>query len=474
MPLTKLQINFLAYVLILILISLFSWIAYFRSYLDPVLIYQPLKSYFLPITLKIGSVFYDAPTWLLASEKIKIELHYKIINQICNCLIALGFIGIFLQIIKNQLRDFKQIKKYSLWIALIAVFCIPADSSDLFAYVARGYQQLNYESNPFANVIADIQGWQHNPLLANTQWQHNPSPYGPLFMLFTRFIAWLSFNNLWLAMLNFKFANLAAFILILSILEHAKISSKFYALIALNPFIIIETIWNGHNDIYMALTILLALYLSHKAKYNLAILALIASILIKYISVVLLPLILIQAYQNKKQIPWLGLSTGLALTGLLVSHYNLLELNLNRISENINLSHKSFYDLLNSIFKYSTGNDLPSITRYVFLGLFIAFALWLYYKFACKRNSNEKIYSYGFWVLFALICVFSPKFHSWYLVMLMPLGILVHPALVLALSLSHLLSLTPLDQANMINFIVMTAVPSFILLRHPNILQKSI
>lgn len=468
MQLTKPQISFLAYILLIILIALFSWLAFVQASLDASLIYQPLKSYFVPIKTNI-----DYPTWLLASEKIHIKFHYKLINQICNCIMALGFMAVFYLITQNKNLELKQIQKYSLAIALIAIFLIPADSSDLLGYIARGFQQLDYEVNPFATVIADIEGWRQNPILANTLWQHNPSPYGPLFMLFTKFIAAISFHNLWLALFNFKLANFFAFIGILKILERLALPNHLYALIALNPFIIVEAIWNAHNDIYMALAILLAFYLAKQEKYNLSIFILIISILIKYISVVLLPLILIDSYRSKK-LPWLGLSSGLALTASLVWHFQLLSLNYDRISENINLSHKSLYDLLNSIFKYTSASDLPEITRYIFLSSFIVLALSLYYKFAKEKNSQAEIYNYAFWILFALICLFSPKFHSWYLLMFMPLGILVEPSFIFALSITHLLSLTPLDQMNIANFLVMTGLPSFILLRHPNILRKLI
>lgn len=455
------------------LIALVSWSAFTLSALDSILIYQPLKSYFIPIKVASDSIWVNAPAWLLANTVKSLSFNYKLIHELGSWIIVIGLLWSFIHIIKNRnfaKLELKNITFVSIIIAVIATLCIPIDSSDFFAYIARGAQQAYYSVNPFSHVVSEIAEWRADPFLANTLWQHNPSPYGPLFMLICQILVRVSFHNIWLAMFIFKFANLVLFIVSLKLLE-AMLKDKevfseitqdqgklIYSLFALNPFVITEVLWNAHNDIYMALGILAAMYLTSKRKYNAAIFILITCSLIKYLSVVLIPLVLIQSYQQEKRLPLWGLALGAILTSSLIGYYDLFHIDYSRISGNISLSHKSLYDVFNSLSKYTSGQDLPNIVKYIFMGGFIVFASAWYYSFMTKASKNE-LFKYAFWLLFVLLCVCSPKFHSWYLIVFVPLGLFVHSWLIVLLSCTHMLSLTLLDQANTINFILMTALP---------------
>ena len=58
-----------------------------------------------------------------------------------------------------------------------------------------------------------------------------------------------------------------------------------------------------------------------------------------------------------------------------------------------------------------------------------------------------------------LLLIISPKFHSWYLISLLPFAAISHPRLCFALSLGHLLSITFIDQAHILNYLLMTVLP---------------
>lgn len=534
--------------------------AFINAFVDPTLIYLPLKSYFLPIKVTQESKFYGLPGWLLASDQIKPFLSFKIVNEIAAWVLVILLILLFLKNLelkewfftkemplpkmgfkefvkslpkkihnffetfrefqKNKLHphplktkffpknifeiDYSQITFLSVFITLIAVFLFPNDSSDFFGYIARGAQQVVFGQNPFSELVMKIPGWQHKPLLGNFLWSQNPSPYGPLFMLICRGIVALAFGNLWVSMFLFKFFSAFMFFLLVfltykmlhdqeftkkiflskfSIATEQKIKKLIYSLIALNPFLILECIWNAHNDVYMAFFIIFSLYMLLKHKFNLSLIALILATLIKYFSIVLLPFYMVYYFKvcNRdtlktelpifsylKKFPYFGLVFSLSLSYYLFNFYELGKFKFKQIFGNMTLAHKSFYGSLNTVYKYFLHQDLPTLIKQIFFLGFFIFVSVLLWK-SIKTFKDLDFFEYSFWTLFVLILVVSPKFHSWYLCSLLPLMVFVRPRLALIMTCTHLCSLTFLDQANILNFLLMTLIP-FILyqrtLRH--------
>lgn len=444
---------------IFFLILLGSWISFAVANSSDTLIYLPLKSLFLPIEIDASSNLWGQGASLLADKNFKPDFIHKLVHELSMWLIVAGFVYGF---IKRPKFEIPQIRNLALLLAGLAVFILPADSSDLWGYIARGWQQVAYDANPFSSVVAHIDGWRDIPMLKNILWQHNPSPYGPLFMLLAKYLTALSAGNLWLAMFLFKVVNFGIFVATLLLLEKILAESKqglwIYTAFALNPLVISEFLWNAHNDLIMGFGILLSLCLATKSKFVSSIFVLTLVTLVKYLSLVLLPLIILLAIRENK---WRDLLLGLALSaGLawsLISHYHLPEIDYSQISDNISLSHKSLFDSCNSLFKYVSGQDLPRVLRWLFLGGFGVFALISYYRFV--KETKPDVFRASFWLIFVLLFIASPKFHSWYLLMLLPLGLLVEAELMVILSLTHLLSLTFIDQANILNYVLMTVLP---------------
>jgi alpha-1,6-mannosyltransferase len=453
------------------------------------------------------------PNWLLTIRDFNIAFTYKAFNEIFNWLIVIfyalffisvsGFMqsrkfggpGSILSKIKEETQNklnsmsLQEISLYALGVAFIAALCFPADSSDLFGYIARGAQQAVYHRNPYAETVANIDDWHLDPLLANTHWQDNLSPYGPLFMLVCRLVIFLAGANLWLALLIFKLFNFAIFAAFLYLSK--KVLNEFflrnnlnqiesltqkqiYILFALNPFLVNEVLWNAHNDILMALLIFSGIYLAYTKHFNWAVILIGLATLTKYLSLVLLPLVLLYAgkeYLSEHRkfdiksfaafFPLKGLAAAALLAGFLVWHYQLLSIDYTVISDNLTLSHKSLFDVFNSIYKYLAHYDLPNAFKFVFLGLYAIYYVLILFT-AYYTKAAKHIFAYAFLLLFVLICFASPKFHSWYLVMFLPLGLLVNPRLVFLLSFAHLFSLTFIDQANILNFLLLTALPVYI------------
>lgn len=531
------------FIVVQVLLLIFSWLAWYQASQEPGLVYQPLKSYLLPFEVEEGSKFFDLPSWMLAVKKLKPAFNYKLIHEI-TMWVLVAFYSFFLifALTKKKILEQTSIKcitTASLIIGSICCFMIPADSSDLFSYVARGAQQTTYKQNPYQDTINTIttndvftrspkllysdddipkyknldelkdfllnesegdkqnqkqerselqkkflKNWRLDPQLANTHWQRNPAPYGPLFMYICKNITDISKGSLWTAMLFFKLLNFLCFGLLIfmvhkiinlkdssgNILCSEETQKHIYFLAALNPFIIVETLWNGHNDILMAAFILIGVYLAFRNKFNLAIVSITVAGLFKYLSFILLPIFFIFAIKKGlRYFPLVGIIIATGLCAFAIQHYSLPSIDYSEISSNLTLSHKSLFDMFNSLYKYISREDLPSTFKNIFLALFAAVYLWILFKLLKLPKPEQEetqalaftspVFKYSFYALFILISLLSPKFHSWYILIYLPIGLFAEPILMFYMSISHLLSMTLLDQVNIANFLLMTALP---------------
>jgi hypothetical protein len=501
---------FIFLILFQITIGLISWLAFFKAASDPNLIYHSLKSYFLPVEItgglrkSLAEIFNISVSSLnleyfhISFSQLKLKTSYKVMEELARWFIIIVYGVSWFFIIR--LKAFRELSSrkiffYSAILFSVAGLCLPNDSSDIYGYIARGAQQVFFNQNPYQEVVSSVEGWRQNIFFTNMLWENNPAPYGPLFMLLCRGIVFISFDNFWISLFLFKLINVISFFIlvkVLMILFNSKnldsvtettassyFGSKQLLLVLLfNPLFLMEIAWNGHNDILMCLFICISFLCMQKNKFGLALLMMLIATLIKYLSIILIPLILIAAFKYSSNIKKLFSSLSCAglisllITAFSIIHYRLLEIDHSRFQENLTLSHKSLFSSLNAIsqglFKFS----LTSEAKYVFFTAFIIFAVYLYVKFLFIHSSisqeSPRIDNYSetlfqellnnaFLLMMGLILFTSPKFHSWYLLGFLPFGFISFPGISLALSFTHLLSFTVIDQAKILNFALMSA-----------------
>jgi hypothetical protein len=414
-------------------------------------------------------------------------------------------------------------------IAFISTLMLPANSSDIFGYISFGEQIVHYHQNPYSEILANIENWRLDPLLGNMRWEYNPSPYGPVFTLICKFFVNISWNSLWLSFFIFKIFNFICYLLLIYIFHHTlkyfptvhcghssssalnlhvqqqcpagtsdsaqKImiwnTDRVWYLVALNPLLIIQGLWNGHNDLLLAVLAFAPVFFTIKAfslkenlgeeivdgkqshlvfkflkpKYlglNLAICLLILSVLIKYITIILIPLLLLWIWKRARYIPYYGLITGILCFYFSSQYFNLFNIDYTEISNNATLFHKSLFDVINTVFKLITKTDLAKSAVLISLAAYALFYAYIFFKLffskADKKSDLDFLKSLS--VVYAvLLLIISPKFHSWYLISLLPFAAISHPSLCFALSLGHLLSITFIDQAHVLNYLLMTVLP---------------
>lgn len=163
---------------------------------------------------------------------------------------------------------------------------------------------LIYHSNPHIHTALEFSG---DPLLRFMNNTHTTAPYGYLWTALSLLPYLLGLNKFLLTFFAFKFFALLALLLALLISEKffKKVNYRQLAIFFFNPLVLIEVVSSAHNDLWMLVPALLAVYLANNLGQQkwLKILSIIAlmtfSILIKYSTLALVPLILYSLLKDK-------------------------------------------------------------------------------------------------------------------------------------------------------------------------------
>jgi len=372
-------------------------------------------------------------------------------------------------------------------LALLAVVVPAFHSTDMFGYVNRGWQQVHYHMNPYVHTVDAIPDWQHDPMITN-HWVNNPSPYGFLYLLIAKGLCLLGNGNRTLTLAIFKLGNLIMHgltaVLIGLATKRLTKTSKIRPEMALylylwNPLILINTLANAHNDVYMGFFVTLGALFAVIGSWLWILPALMAATLIKYGAVVIFPIAALFLIRQKA---WGALIAGgfvslliLGLSGLPFlpdwQNFHLAEINHNAF-----VSHGSLHSLIFSAYKTLAKEAIPALLPYretvrdflkntllLGYGLFYASLLW-------RRIRQEHYGTLDFvrdalLVMAVLVCLVSLKFYPWYLGMFFPLALFLPEEdslrrWVLILSGAQLFSITFIGQAHLLNFIIMTVVPT--------------
>ncbi len=375
-----------------------------------------------------------------------------------------------------------------LLVGIAAILIPPFHSTDIFGYINRGWQQLHYGLNPYVFTIAQIHGWAQDPMLTD-HWVNNPSPYGFLYLLLAKGLCMLGGGDKTATVYVFKLSNLLIHFAIAELIwtgatlihrrwgsiKHPELPLYLYLF---NPLILIHSIANGHNDLWMGGFILLAAVCVLSEAWVWLIPSLIAATLFKYGAVVILPMALLLLVKKRE---WKALLWGcvIAFVLFIVSGFPYLgdwaAFHLKEIDRNAFVSHGSLHSFIYSIYKtigkdwapalYAQKEAIRSLLKDLFLGLYVIwYALRLLKRFRQPRYEAMEWIRDALLALTILICLVSLKFYPWYLGMFFPLALLLADNdwlrnFMLVLSCMQILSITFIGQAHLMNYALMTGVP---------------
>jgi hypothetical protein len=241
-------------------------------------------------------------------------------------LLILLFIGywFFWILARRRMLSEKEFWLIIIFSCLILLFSYPAFSYDIYNYMFDAKTIVFYHQNPW--IVRPLY-FSTDPWLNFMHWTHRPTVYPPFWILLTLPLYFFSFNIFIIALLYFK--SLMALGYIVSIYVMKKLLMKtqgnkylpqlvFYAF---NPLLLIEFLVSGHNDIIMMFFALISLLMLIKNRKMSSFIVLILSILIKYMTFVLIPIFVARSFINRKlsdkrvfQLSFLCLVVGLAVS----------------------------------------------------------------------------------------------------------------------------------------------------------------
>lgn len=380
----------------------------------------------------------------------------------------------------------KSVILFAVIFCLLALFIFPFHSTDVFGYINRGWQQVHYHQNPYVNFTAEIPGWQQDPMITD-HWIYNPNPYGFLFTLIARALAFVGRGNWWITLFLFKGMNAllygATSWLVWSAakrLGHARPLTDLY-LFMWNPLVLLHHIANGHNDILTGYFVALAMYFAIVGAGFWIIPMLALATLLKYGPAILVPFALIFVIKNYG---WKIAILSSLLAGVIfvaVSAPYLKDWNQFRLEDirfNATLIDNSLHSFLIHIFENITRLVRPlgayhgvvdSLIKNVIRLALILFCLGQLATIP-KNFSALVLIKKSLLVMFFLVCLASSKFNAWYMGMLLPLALLMDAKywlrrLVVLITGAELFSLTFFKQAYILNFFAMILVPCGIVYR---------
>ena len=251
-------------------LSIFSWL-----FVDPNLIY--LKTFY--------TGFYTQRT---------------LVTSIYFFLISLVFISFW--ILNSKERNYSTVKNIIVILCIILFFSYPAIFSfDIFNYIATAKVTFLYHENPYIMMPIEFLG---DPLLLFMHAANKIALYGPFWILLTGIPFLLGFGNFIGILILFRIAAILFFLATLKLIFSITKRVESVVFFALNPLVLIELLVSVHNDVVMMFLGIASIWLLVKKKIFTGIVIFALSVLIKYSTIFLLPVVMYLIYSHivKKKI----------------------------------------------------------------------------------------------------------------------------------------------------------------------------
>jgi len=184
---------------------------------------------------------------------------------------------------------------------LLAVTRPPRFATDIWSYTLVGRIVTAHHLNPYQTAPIEL---AHDPMLhyLHHTWSTGTTPYGPLFVLHSAFIALVSGTHPTLYRFLFQLVSAVAVAIALVLLWRTTRSTAAVALVGLNPVVAGSIVNGGHNDALLALGLLGSVLLLQHDRALVAGWVLCATVLVKItIGFAVLPLVLWTATRSGKR-----------------------------------------------------------------------------------------------------------------------------------------------------------------------------
>ncbi|MDD3102076.1 MAG: hypothetical protein PHE59_02940 [Patescibacteria group bacterium] len=368
---------------------------------------------------------------------------------LCNDRLFLLIVGLLILALIFYIFGYKQVIKKNVNLKTIIIFFIifnltllfiwPIGSTDIFTYIYQSRVLSVHHANPYLTPYSAFPNDSFYHLIKNS-WSTNTTPYGPFWTIISSILSFIGKNSLLFSLLIFKLFFILINFLNLFLIYKISNSAKAVFLYAWNPLILYEFALNGHNDVLIIFFVLLGLLFflrQDKIKnYVLSWIFLMFSVLIKFYTIIFLPIFfLISLFNLKTKKEKLYFSLTAVLTTIIIAilcflpfwgglkgfsgvKTQLLKTEMIFSSIAILILSLLFYFLhLNNYF-----NLANIIGKIIFLTSYCAITVKIFFDH-CKLIKND-ILKYCFFVYFIFIITAVSWLMPWYLVLLIVLLIL--------------------------------------------------
>ena len=224
----------------------------------------------------------------------------RLITTLFFVLFIVVFFVFYLLFIKIKKINLSYVKNLVLISAVCLTFSYPTVTSyDIFNYMSSARVAYYYKENPYMVMPNEFIG---DEMLSYTRASNKTVLYGPVWVILTSVPYVLGFSNFFATLLLFKVLvgmfYLGLVFLIYNLSQKNLQKTLFFAL---NPLVLLETFVAGHNDVVMIFFTVLSYYFLTKKKISLSVLFLILSILIKFATLILIPVYIFVIYKILKK-----------------------------------------------------------------------------------------------------------------------------------------------------------------------------
>ncbi len=202
-----------------------------------------------------------------------------------------------------------------LFVALL-LWVQPISSVDLYDYLFRGRMLAHYGANPFTAIPEQF---ATDPMIDFIGWRKAVTAYGPLWELMSWGAAWLAGGDLLRLLFSYKMLAVLSYVLCAWVLwwnwDSRTAQQRMHGLYLWlwNPLILWEVVGMGHNDGWLALALIVTALALLRQRYRLALVALVAGALIKFLPLLLIPVVLLAML---RWVGWRAFGQGLLGLGL--------------------------------------------------------------------------------------------------------------------------------------------------------------
>lgn len=305
-------------------------------------------------------------------------------------------------------------------VALLLMY--PPTAVDLFHYHADARTLWVYGENPLVVPPAETN------YFIGISWAEQPSPYGPFWSLLTVILAPLMVfgDHAVLTVLGFKLLAAASYLgcaaLVYVIVRRTRPEWALFAFVmfAWNPYVLLRTVGNGHNDLTMMVFALLALLATIERRWTWVFPLLALSVLIKYTTALLGPPLLLYAWYALPGTPReraRALAPGLGL-GVVVTVLAYIPLwagveTFDTMQRQTELMITSTPDVLRAqLAGRLDGADPHEVARLLTIAAFLVLAVPLTWQ---ARRGLDYLLATSFNLLFFYLVIASSWFRPWYL-----------------------------------------------------------